>query len=106
LTDEEFGRVLEEQSKRKETEAAEKSKRTADREAQQVAKAALEEEWKKMKADHGHKVGAWKLECERLRGQKVRVEDLPAKPKMPCKPTLPVLESNSQQEPGNEFSSL
>jgi hypothetical protein len=79
-----------------------KAKRLADREAQQVAKAALEVEWKKMKVDHEHEVGAWKLECERLQAQKVCVKDLPAKPKMPWKPTLPVLGSTLQQESGTE----
>jgi hypothetical protein len=41
-----------------------------------------EVEWKRMKVDYEREMGAWGLECERLRSQNVHVRDVPAKPKL------------------------
>lgn len=104
LTGEEFSHLLQEQTERREAEAAEKAKRAEMRESQRVLKAAAEAEWKEMKANYQKAIEAWKMECERLRRDKVRVKDLPAKPKCPRKPK-PASEEQLEQSCGAELLS-
>ena len=86
LTSEESISLVEGQKERKEKEAAEKMQRLEGREARKAAKATAEAEWVQIVTAHEQAVKDWVAECEKLRAQKVRVKDLPPKPKRPPKP--------------------
>jgi hypothetical protein len=102
LTGDDFTQLLQEQTQRKEDEAAQKAQRIEGREAQRLARVALEAEWKETKAKHQQAVEAWRTSCEQLRQDGVRAKDLPAKPKCPRKPQSVVAEPESLPEEGGE----
>jgi hypothetical protein len=97
------------QKERKEREALEKVQRLEGWEARKAAKAAAEVEWAVIMAIYQQAMKDWMAECERLQAEKVRVKDLPSKPKRPPKPK-PVVDvvlkdkddTNNKEEDGEE----
>ncbi|CAK5282609.1 unnamed protein product [Mycena citricolor] len=72
----------------KQEKNAEKLRKKALRDDKKAAKAALEEQWVKIKEDHTVKVAKWEKECAKMVGKGARKKDLLAKPKCTKKPRL------------------
>jgi len=87
----EFSRLLEEQNQRKRLKAAEKAHRKEIGKANNVAKAAVEAEWKERVAEHKGAVETWTAQCATLKAGGIRAKDLPAKPRRPTKPKGPCM---------------
>jgi hypothetical protein len=105
LTDPELIQALASQELEKEAEVEARSRRAAVKEARRVARAAVEDEWKTIKAAHEADVAAWKSTCTELRVAGTRPKDLPPKLRRPLKPK-PVLEElpegNEDDEEGSD----
>ena len=87
----------------REKKAADKVQRQLGREQKKAAKAATDDIWKGMVDAHKVEVDAWTAECAHLRVLKVKVKDLPKKPKGPAKPkAVVVIESDPSSDDDNE----
>ncbi|CAK5270739.1 unnamed protein product [Mycena citricolor] len=98
LSSDEFFSEVQRINKEKETRDAEKLRRKTARSDRKAAKAALDEQWVKMKADHASDVAMWDRECAELVKTGARKKDLPPKPKLPRKPLLPRLEEEADDD--------
>jgi hypothetical protein len=91
------------------SEKAEREKKAVDKvqrqlgcEQKKAAKAATDDVWKGMVNAHKVVVDAWTAECARLHVLKVKVKDLPKKPKRPTKPkAMVVIEFNPSNNNNN-----
>ncbi|KAF8201226.1 hypothetical protein K438DRAFT_1582162 [Mycena galopus ATCC 62051] len=92
LTAPEWIAKTEEAQRLRDAENVAKVQRAEDREAARMAKEALEERWKEMKAAHEKAVVTWEAECRDLRAEGCRPKDLPKKPVRPKKPKPPVVD--------------
>jgi hypothetical protein len=84
----------------REAKLAAKEQRKLAQEGKKTAKAAADQAWKILLEVQEKKAKMWEAHCLVLRVQKVKVKDLPKKPKCPLKPKV------IQQDDGNSESSL
>jgi hypothetical protein len=87
--------------KLREEKAAAMDQRKAGRADRKVAKATAGAAWKLQVEGHQMEVKRWEAECVVLKVQKVKVKDLPKKPKRPLKPK-PVAEPDSESSSSDE----
>lgn len=86
LTDDKFHHEVSEVKRAREVEVAAKALRAVGREDKRVLKAAAAVEWAACMEAHKKAATVWEAECKLLRGQGMKVKDLPKKPKRPVKP--------------------
>ncbi|KAJ7765435.1 hypothetical protein DFH07DRAFT_770146 [Mycena maculata] len=89
---------------RKVKEAGKEAKKVA-REKKKQMREEIEREWAAMKERHVADVEAWSQECSKLFQEGVRKKDLPPKPKLGKKPTLPAVDDEDDEledEPDEE----
>ncbi|KAJ6503611.1 hypothetical protein C8R45DRAFT_818062 [Mycena sanguinolenta] len=102
LSSDEFRQqVMEMEEGRLAKEAGKEAKKAA-RERRKELKEQLEKEWAVMKERHAVEVEIWSAECSKLVGEGVKKKDLPPKPKLGKKPTVPVAdddEDDVEEEP-------
>lgn len=100
-TDDKFVAQVANEKMAREKKIADKTQRQVVREQKKVLKAAADEVWKHMVEAHSVEVTLWTAECARLRVLKVKVKDLPKKPKRPTKPkavVVPESEASSEDD--------
>ena len=92
---------------KKQDKKAQKAQRRADREADTIARAAVEVQWEKIKADHKKALEWWKVKCARLKaeGTWVKVQNLPKKPKRALK-LKPAIQAAAVSPEGEKLSLL
>jgi hypothetical protein len=90
-SDEFYQQVLEMEEGRVAKEAGKEAKKAA-RERRKELKERLEREWAAMKERHAAEVEIWSAECSKLVAEGVKKKDLPPKPKLGKKPTIPVVD--------------
>ncbi|KAJ6536521.1 hypothetical protein DFH09DRAFT_931217 [Mycena vulgaris] len=98
LTAPQFIEALEKETQEKADEEAAKDSRAKARENKKAARAALEKEWKKIKAAHQVAVERWEGQCATLKAAGVRGKSLPKKPKRAKKPELPKATSENDDD--------
>ncbi|KAF8156974.1 hypothetical protein B0H34DRAFT_634206, partial [Crassisporium funariophilum] len=80
LSSDEFTAQVLAQTSRREEEAATRKKNAEARVAKKSAQDTIENEWKRIKANHEKDVEAWQLECQRLTDAGVLKRNWPKKP--------------------------
>jgi hypothetical protein len=90
LTSDQFFAEVSESKRGREEEATAKAARAVERENKKVLKAAADVAWKSQLEVHKLAVTAWEAKCGVLRGNGMKVKDLPKKPKRPLKPKATV----------------
>jgi len=98
-TEDKFVAQVASEKAEREKKAVDKVQRQLGREQKKAAKAAADDIWKGMVDAHKVEVDAWTAECACLRVLKVKVKDLPKKPKRPAKPkAVVVIESDPSSD--------
>jgi hypothetical protein len=90
LTSDQFFAEVSESKRGREEEAKAKATRAVERENKKASKAAADVAWKALQDVHKLAVTAWEAKCVVLRGNGMKVKDLPKKPKRPIKPKATV----------------
>ncbi|KAG5352871.1 hypothetical protein C0989_012401 [Termitomyces sp. Mn162] len=98
LSSDKFFQKVEEQAKCKEPEAVQKAKNAELREVREDVLAIVEEEWLRIKVNHGANVKVWEAKCIKLASQEVPKKNWSKKPVQAWKPKVPIIVHESLED--------